>query len=59
MINLIKGAIFDGEYGKALTYLDHLAASGDEVLLDETVEDPQISFEKLQDNDWYNRKDTD
>ena len=54
MTELIKAAILDGEYGRAITYLDKTRDTSYKVIIQETVEDPEINFNKLLGN---HRKD--
>ena len=54
MTELIKAAILDGEYGRAITYLDRTRDTCYKVIIQETVEDPEINFNRLLGN---HRKD--
>lgn len=51
MTELIKAAILDGEYGRAITYLDRTRDTCYKVIIQETVEDPDINFNRLLGND--------
>ena len=54
---LVKNAIYEGEYAKALNLLETVENSAYKVILDETVEDPEVSFTDLRENDAWRKED--
>ena len=54
---LIRHAIYEGEYARALNLLDNVENSAYKVILDETIEDPEVSFADLRENDAWRKDD--
>jgi|TARA_R110000822_G_scaffold33203_2_gene94875 hypothetical protein len=47
----IIGFLEEGEYGKALAWLENLSKQATKIQVEESIEDPDIPFGDLRDND--------